>query len=712
MRKSNGIAKGLVITMKKLTRTGGVLLALLCLLGTTASAAPPGDSYIYDYWDEAVPAPAGYSVARTVNAEQAGTTAFVTPQDLFRGPDGLLYLADTGNNRIVVLDQDCRFVREYRDFTQADGTTTQLNKPNGVFVTAGGELYIADKENDRVLISDPEGMVKGSLLRPESDIFPENVHFKPTKVIVEGSGKAFVLVEGLFYGAVSYDADGRFIGFYGSNRVQLSLVQMADLVWRKLFEEDNKATVERYVPVEFSNLTADKDNYISTCTKAMNTTAKIKKLNVLGLNILHTDAFGDLEVVWSTGGSISDTQFVDLCVDENGFINALDFERGRIFQYDNEGNLMFVTGGKGNQKGLFRMPSAIESVDGKLLVLDADKGNITVFEPTAYAGKVHRAMALYNQGLYEQAIGPWQEVLTLNGNNYYAHASLGKAYYDKGDYTQAMEQFRLGNDRAGYSKAYKEQRTEFIRRHFALFSILLLLLLAGLLLLLKKKKVRAYLTAHGVRLKEPQPKPLKGFRYIGYILRHPVEGYEEMRYRKNGSVGVSLLILLLWFLGLIFSYQMTGFIFNHNRLETLNIGLLFCSSIVPFLLWVVANWCFCTLLNGEGRIKGIFVFSAYALVPYVAALYVTLLLSNVLTLDEGVFSTWLLLLGALYTAFLLFSAIRVLHQYSGGKTIVSILLTLLGMLIVVFLAALAFSLVRQVVTFVMTIVREYTYRVY
>ena len=69
----------------------------------------PYDTYAYDYWEDAVATPAAYVPGRAIagqdlqyNGESIG--AFVSPQDLCKSEDGEVYVADTGNNRIVVLD--------------------------------------------------------------------------------------------------------------------------------------------------------------------------------------------------------------------------------------------------------------------------------------------------------------------------------------------------------------------------------------------------------------------------------------------------------------------------------------------------------------------------------------------------------------------------------------------------------------------------------
>ena len=451
--------------MRKMTNIAKKLLPFLSaavLLTLPAEAKPPYESYRYDYWDKPVPAPNGYEPERTYTSDEIGTSPFLTPGDIFYSPAGEFYIADTGNNRIVVTDGAFRFRREYTEFSAPDGTQT-LSGPQGVFVDSEDVMYIADKDNNRVLVSDRSGRVLRQIKKPEADIFPANVPFRPLKVSKDSHGTLYVLVDSMYYGAVTYDKNGEFQRFFGSNRVNVTPAQLASLMWRKIFSDKKKDTIERYVPVAFSNLCIGADNFVYTCTKTMDTPSKLKKLNAGGENVLDTVKFGDSEVVWTRAAMMVDTQFVDLAVDGEGYISALDFEKGRIFQYDNEGKLMFIFGGKGVQSGLFTAPAAIESAKGRLVVLDSEKKNITVFAPTAYALKVQAAMELYNKGLYAEAVEPWKEILRIDGNDSFAHSSLGKAYFDMGQYKAAMSEFRLGQDREGYSRAYNQYRTDFIR---------------------------------------------------------------------------------------------------------------------------------------------------------------------------------------------------------------------------------------------------------
>ena len=68
----------------------------------------------------------------------------------------------------------------------------------------------------------------------------------------------------------------------------------------------------------------------------------------------------------------------------------------------------------------------------------------------------------------------------------------------------------------------------------------------------------------------------------------------------------------------------TGFIFNAGtRLEDLNVLYLLAQSVGLFFLFCVINWALCTLFDGKGRLKGIWIAVTYALMPMV----LTMLLS-------------------------------------------------------------------------------------
>ena len=134
-------------------------------------------------------------------------------------------------------------------------------------------------------------------------------------------------------------------------------------------------------------------------------------------------------------------------------------------------------------------------------------------------------------------------------------------------------------------------------------------------------------------------------------------------------------------------------------------------SFVVFGAWTVGNWAVCTLLEGEGTMKNICIYSAYALVPYVAQMLINTLLSHFLIRDEYVFMAIISIIGTGWSVILLFSAIKSVHQYSAGKTVLAIILTIAAMLIMLALLILLLSLIQQVVIFFSSLFTEISYRV-
>ena len=125
-----------------------------------------------------------------------------------------------------------------------------------------------------------------------------------------------------------------------------------------------------------------------------------------------------------------------------------------------------------------------------------------------------------------------------------------------------------------------------------------------------------------------------------------------------------------------------------------------------FLLFCVCNWCVTSLIGGEGSFRDITMAAAYSLTPLVVLLPLATLLSHVLTQEEQDFYIVFVVLAGLWTVLLLICSNKQIHNYSMGRALGILLLTVLVMLIVVFLLVLAFVLVQQFVSFVRDIADE------
>ena len=126
-------------------------------------------------------------------------------------------------------------------------------------------------------------------------------------------------------------------------------------------------------------------------------------------------------------------------------------------------------------------------------------------------------------------------------------------------------------------------------------------------------------------------------RYLFYLLVHPVTAFEEMKFNKKGSVKYATLLLALFYVCSVVSQVGTGYLFKDKNLEDVNIFGILAGTVGLVIVWCVANWMLCTLLDGKGRFSEIWVATCYSLLPYVLFSIPMTVLSHFLTNNEAMF---------------------------------------------------------------------------
>ena len=212
-----------------------------------------------------------------------------------------------------------------------------------------------------------------------------------------------------------------------------------------------------FIPTEFSNLDIDGKGFVYATNIDVGSKEPIKRLNPSGEDVLKRFGYfpvaGDIYYRRTVGPS----KFVDIKVLGDGIYSALDSTQGRVFTYDESGNLLYVYGGIGNQLGVFKTPAAIEQLGDRQLVLDRGRQASSCSSQPSSGNRLTLPYATII-GEDEEAERYWERVLQLNANYDIAYIGIGKAKLMKGENKEALRYFELGMDRKNYSVAYKRYR--------------------------------------------------------------------------------------------------------------------------------------------------------------------------------------------------------------------------------------------------------------
>lgn len=189
------------------------------------------------------------------------------------------------------------------------------------------------------------------------------------------------------------------------------------------------------------------------------------------------------------------------------------------------------------------------------------------------------------------------------------------------------------------------------------------------------------------------------WKYLLRTMNHPVDGYYWIRHRNHGSVPLAILIVVLF--SLCFSLNRIGASFIVNDIEPSTVDSLseLSGVLILYVLLCVANWSITCLMEGEGRMRDIFIAIGYAFAPMIPAFLLGTAFSFLVTEEEAAFYTIIIGLGVAYSAMLILIGVMQVHNYTLGKTLTTLLLTIVAVLIIIFLALLLADLVGQVYNF-------------
>ena len=201
-------------------------------------------------------------------------------------------------------------------------------------------------------------------------------------------------------------------------------------------------------------------------------------------------------------------------------------------------------------------------------------------------------------------------------------------------------------------------------------------------------------------------------KYAKHVLFHPFDGFWDLTHEKRGSFAAATTYLALFLITRVFQLLFTNFQFINAPLQYINIFEQAASLLLPFLILCLANWSMTTLFDGKGRFIDIYIAMCYALVPFTLIQLPLVFISNFLSFDEAAFYTVLMSFSNIWCIFLVFIGLMQVHDYSPTKTLVFLVVTVVGALIIIFLLLVFFSLLGDAVTYFVSLYREIAFRLY
>ncbi|MBP3610423.1 MAG: YIP1 family protein [Lachnospiraceae bacterium] len=199
--------------------------------------------------------------------------------------------------------------------------------------------------------------------------------------------------------------------------------------------------------------------------------------------------------------------------------------------------------------------------------------------------------------------------------------------------------------------------------------------------------------------------------YMFYTITHPMDGYYWIRHRDYGSVPLAVLMVFLFSISFTANRLLSSFVVNDIDPRGVD-GLFELLGVMSFYLLIcVSNWSVTCLMGGEGRMKDIAIAVGYGTVPMTFVMVAATIVSQFVADEEQAFYGLLIGVGIAYGVLMMLMGIMQVHNYTLGKTLLTLFITFVAALIIVFLLLLLSNLLGMVYNFFHSIYTELIFRV-
>jgi DNA-binding beta-propeller fold protein YncE len=291
------------------------------------------------------------SADRIIGTQGSEPSQMATPHDLAIAPDGSIYVADAGNNRIQHFSAEGTFITAWGSFGAANGATEAppgtFNDPWGIAIGPDGSIYVTDTWNNRVQKFTADGKflkqwgVSGQAETPFA-------LWGPRGIVVDSQGHVYISDTGNKR-IIIYDAEGNFIS-------------------------------------QFGEVGSDPGQFNEPVGLAVDSSGKVYIADTWNqrIQVMQPDGTGGYnpekswDIVGWFGESLQNKPYI--AVDDQGHVFTTDPEGNRVLEFDNQGGFIQYWGDVGSGADGFNIVQGIVAdKSGSIWVADSANNRIMHF---------------------------------------------------------------------------------------------------------------------------------------------------------------------------------------------------------------------------------------------------------------------------------------------------------------------------------------------